>query len=144
MNIRALCGWLPSIAACAAVAGSTAPAQDPTKPSVVQHEKDIAVVQPGPHDGGGTTTAYPFFADAPGMGWIFRKRVLHPGAAIGLHPHDKDEIYYVLGGTGELTLDGRKYQVGPGTAILTRIGSTHALRQTGKEDLEIIVSYLGK
>ena len=55
---------------------------------------------------------------------------------------DEDEIYYVLAGSGELTLDGRKQTVGRGTAILTRVGSSHALRQTGNEDLVIIVSYL--
>ncbi len=49
-----------------------------------------------------TTTAYPFFADAPGLSFFFRKRVLHKGAGIGLHQHDKDEIYYVVSGTGPL------------------------------------------
>jgi quercetin dioxygenase-like cupin family protein len=142
MKFTAISGGLLSVVACAAMAGSTAPPQDPAKPSVVQHEKDIAVQQPGPHGGGGTTTAYPFFADATELGWVFRKRVLHPGAAIGLHAQDEDEIYYVLAGSGELTLDGRKQTVGRGTAILTRVGSSHALRQTGNEDLVIIVSYL--
>lgn len=28
---------------------------------ILEHEKDIAVEQPGPHKGGGLTTAYPFF-----------------------------------------------------------------------------------
>ena len=41
--------------------------------------------QPGPHGGAGTTTAYPFFRDAPALGFEFRKRVLHKGAGIGLH-----------------------------------------------------------
>ncbi len=54
--------------------------------------------QPGPHGGAGTTTAYPFFRDAPTLGFELRKRVLHKGAGIGLHQHRKDEIYYVLGG----------------------------------------------
>ena len=49
--------------------------------------------QPGPHGGAGTTTAYPFFRDAPTLGFEFRKRVLHKGAGIGLHQHHKDEIY---------------------------------------------------
>ncbi|HSD73889.1 MAG TPA: cupin domain-containing protein [Steroidobacteraceae bacterium] len=111
-------------------------------PSIIQNERDLAVSQPAPHEGGGTTTAYPFFADAPQFGIVFRKRALHPGSAIGSHPHDKDEIYYVISGRGEFTLDGVKHAVGPGTAMLTRVGSTHSLQQVGSEDLVIIVNYL--
>src|SRR5690606_8286689 len=60
---------------------AAAPAQ--VSPSVVVNERDIASRQPGPHEGEGTTTAYPFFADATGFGLVFRKRALHPGATIG-------------------------------------------------------------
>ena len=97
--------------------------------------------QPGPHEGQGTTTAYPFFADAQDFDLVFRQRALHPGATIGEHRNDKDEIYYVLSGRGELLLDGKRREVGPGDAILTRDGSTHALTQRGKDDLVIIVVY---
>ena len=99
------------------------------------------MTEPGPHAGTGTSTAYPFFADEPGFDLVFRKRALHPGSSIGLHRNDKDEIYYVLSGRGELLLDGKRREVGPGDAILTRNGSTHALEQRGKEDLVIIVVY---
>lgn len=109
--------------------------------SYVQQARDIAVEQPGPHDGTGTTTAYPFFEDAQDFDLIFRQRALHPGASIGEHRNDKDEIYYVISGEGELLLDGRRRTVGPGDAILTRNGSTHALTQRGKQDLVIIVVY---
>jgi mannose-6-phosphate isomerase-like protein (cupin superfamily) len=67
---------------------------------------------------------------------------MHPGSAIGYHRQEQDEIYNVLSGVGEYTLDGKKMPVGPGTALLTRKGSSHGLRQTGSEDLVIIVSYL--
>ncbi|HET6782725.1 MAG TPA: cupin domain-containing protein [Pseudoxanthomonas sp.] len=113
-------------------------------PSLVAHERDIAVVQPGPHGGSGETTAYPFFKDAPEMSFEFRKRALHRGAGIGLHQHDHDEIYYVLSGTGVYTLDGKEHAVGPGNAMLTRPGSTHTIRQTGDEDLVLLIAYLKK
>lgn len=54
---------------------------------------------------------------------------------------DEDEIYYVLSGSGELTLNGRRSVVGPGTAILTRSGSSHGLQQVGSDDLIIIIAY---
>ncbi|TDI44706.1 MAG: cupin domain-containing protein [Acidobacteria bacterium] len=66
---------------------------------------------------------------------------LHPGAAIGYHEQDRDEVYYVLSGTGELTMNGTKSVVGPGTSILTRTGSSHGLRQTGADDLVIVIVY---
>ncbi len=109
--------------------------------SYVENERDIAVAQPGPHAGEGTTTAYPFFERAAGFDIVFRKRALHRGASIGEHVNDKDEIYYVLSGRGLLRLQGVEREVGPGDAILTRDGDSHALRQTGDEDLVIFIVY---
>ncbi|WGL15882.1 cupin domain-containing protein [Microbulbifer bruguierae] len=108
---------------------------------IIENDADIARQQPGPHKGGGETTAFPFFAGASDMELVFRKRILHPGAAIGYHEQHKDEIYYVISGTGELTMNGEKSEVGPGTAILTRPGSSHGLRQVGSEDLVIFIVY---
>ena len=110
-------------------------------PSLVVHERDIALPQVGPHGGAGKTTASPFFKDAPDMSFEFRKRVLHAGAGIGFHQHDKDEIYYVISGTGIYTLDGKDYAVSAGNAMLTRPGSTHAIRQTGDADLILLITY---
>lgn len=110
-------------------------------PSRVVHERDIAAAQAGPHGGPGDTTAYPFFKDEAAMSFEFRKRVLHAGAGIGFHQHDKDEIYYVISGSGIYTLDGKDYPVGAGNAMLTRPGSTHAIRQVGAADLVLLITY---
>jgi mannose-6-phosphate isomerase-like protein (cupin superfamily) len=40
-----------------------------------------------------------------------------------------------------MTADGKTFEVGPGTAVLTRTGSSHGLKQTGTEDLVIIINY---
>jgi len=109
--------------------------------SVVEHDSTVARLEPGPHNGGGQSTAYSFFAHAPNLGLVFRKRALHQGAAIGYHRQDEDEIYYILNGSGELTLNGVKSTVGPGTAILTRAGSSHGIRQLGSDDLVLIIAY---
>ena len=110
-------------------------------PAIIEHDSTVARPEPGPHQGGGRSTAYSFFAHAPNLGLVFRKRALHAGAAIGYHKQDEDEIYYVVSGTGLLTLNGVESVVGPGTAILTRTGSSHALRQRGSEDLVVIIAY---
>jgi mannose-6-phosphate isomerase-like protein (cupin superfamily) len=108
---------------------------------ILEHEKDIAVNQPGPHDGGGNTTAYNFFSTATGLKLVFRKRVLHPGSAIGYHLQEVDEVYYIVSGTGEMKMNGETFPVQAGDAILTRPGSSHGLKQTGKDDLVIIINY---
>jgi len=107
----------------------------------IENETEIAIQQPGPHKGGGKTTGFSFFGGVPDMDLVFKKRVLHPGSAIGYHEQHKDEIYYVISGTGELTMNGEKSEVGAGTAILTRPGNSHGLRQTGSEDLVIFIVY---
>ena len=108
---------------------------------IVQHDAEIAKNEPGTHNGGGQTIGYSFFDKTPGMRFVFRKRALKPGSGIGYHEQHEDEVYYVLSGHGVMTLDDKPHDVGPGTAILTRPGSSHGLRQTGNEDLVIIIAY---
>jgi mannose-6-phosphate isomerase-like protein (cupin superfamily) len=108
---------------------------------VLERDDEVRATQPGPHDGGGETVAYSFFAKAPGLKLVFRKRAFKPGAAIGYHLQKEDEIYYVLSGRGVMTIDGKSFDVGPGSAILTRPGSSHGLKQTGSEDLVILINY---
>ncbi len=108
---------------------------------ILDHEKDLASKQPGPHDGGGNTTAFNFFSKATSCRLVFRKRILHPGAAIGYHPQTENEIYYIISGTGEMKMNGKTFLVNGGDAILTFPGSSHGLTQTGKEDLVMIINY---
>jgi mannose-6-phosphate isomerase-like protein (cupin superfamily) len=108
---------------------------------IVQHDAEIGKNEPGTHDGGGQTVGYSFFDKTPGMTFIFRKRALHPGAGVGLHEQHEDEVYYVLSGTGVMTVDDTRVDMTPGTAVLTRPGSSHALKQIGREDLVVLISY---
>src|ERR1044071_9287140 len=111
---------------------------------ILEHEKDIAQNQPGPHDGGGETTAYSFFSKAGNLSLVFRKRVLKPGSAIGYHLQTQDEIYYIVSGEGIMKMNNETFAVHAGDAILTRPGSSHGLKQTGNEDLVVIVNYQNK
>ncbi len=132
------CFVFGSLAACSRT--TIVPPPTSTR-SLIQYDSLVAVREPGPHNGGGETTAYSFFTREDGLALVFRKRALHPGAAIGYHQNDVDEVYYVLSGRGELTLNGARQLVGAGTAILTRAGGFHGLRQVGAEDLVIIINY---
>jgi len=108
---------------------------------IVQHDAEIAKNEPGTHGGGGQTIGYSFFDKTPGMKFVFRKRALHPGAGVGHHEQHEDEVYYVLSGKGVMTVDGTAVDMTPGTAVLTRPGSTHSLKQIGSDDLVVLISY---
>jgi mannose-6-phosphate isomerase-like protein (cupin superfamily) len=109
---------------------------------VLERDRDVAREEPGTHKGGGQTIGYSFFRDTPNLAMVFRKRALKPGAAIGYHEQHEDEIYYVLSGRGVMTVDGKAFEVGPGDAVLTRPGSSHGLKQAGRDDLVIMINYL--
>jgi len=121
--------------------GVASAATNPGHGSLIEHDSMVAKNEPGTHNGGGQTTGYSFFQPARDLSFVFRKRALHPGSGIGHHEQKEDEVYYVLSGKGELTLDGEKHLIGPGTALLTRTGSTHSLKQVGTDDLIIIITY---
>jgi mannose-6-phosphate isomerase-like protein (cupin superfamily) len=108
---------------------------------IVERDAEVAKNEPGTHDGGGQTVGYSFFAKVPKMPFVFRKRALKPGSGIGYHEQKEDEVYYVLSGKGVMTLDDKPVDVGPGTAILTRPGSSHGLKQVGSDDLVILIAY---
>jgi mannose-6-phosphate isomerase-like protein (cupin superfamily) len=108
---------------------------------VVERDAEVAKNEPGPHQGTGQSTGFVFFEKVPEFKLFFRKRILHPGASIGYHPQNGDEIYYIIEGTGLMTINGKALPVRNGDAILTRTGSSHGLTQTGNKDLVIIITY---
>ena len=108
---------------------------------IIEHDADIAKPEPGTHNGGGQTTGYSFFSKVPNLKLVFRKRAFKPGSGVGLHEQKEDEIYYVLSGKGTMTLDGKTVDITPGTAVLTRTGSTHSLKQVGDEELVVLINY---
>jgi mannose-6-phosphate isomerase-like protein (cupin superfamily) len=102
--------------------------------------------------GGGVGTLfgkYAFTRDMPPMenpvreiGWL----TLKPGDSIGFHKHEVNEdVYIVVSGTGVFKdSDGKEYDVKPGDITIARLGQSHALSNTGKEDLRVISVIAGK
>lgn len=111
---------------------------------IIDHEKDIAINESGSHNGGGQTTAFPFFSKFKDAKFAFRKRILHPGSSIGYHLQEQQEIYYILNGNGELQMNGKTIPVTTGDAILTLPGSSHGLKPAGNEDLSVLIVYENK
>jgi len=123
------------------VATQAAPASPPAGTGVVIREADTMVRQVPPHNGEGMSTAYRISDGVPNRAMEFRKRVLHPGAAIGLHPIAHDEVYYVVSGEGEVTSDGVTTPMRAGDAAYLFDGNVVGIRQTGEVDLVLIISY---
>ncbi len=109
---------------------------------VVIDEQDVRRQEPPPHGAIGMSTAYRISDAAPQpRAMEFRRRVLHPGAAIGAHPIDHDEVYYVLDGEGEVVSDGVRAVLRPGMAAYLYKGAVVGIRQVGDKPLSLIISY---
>jgi mannose-6-phosphate isomerase-like protein (cupin superfamily) len=117
-------------------------AQQPgSRPMVVVDEADTVRQEPPPHGAIGSSTAYRISDGVPGRTMEFRKRILHPGSAIGLHRIAHDEVYYVISGTGSVSSGGVTRPVRTGVAAYLFDGETVGIRQTGSEPLALIVAY---
>ncbi|MBR0550895.1 cupin domain-containing protein [Stakelama marina] len=107
----------------------------------VIHESDTARREVPPHHGKGLSTAYRISDQMPNRSMEFRKRVMHRGAAIGGHVIAHDEVYYVISGTGELTIDGAVSAVEAGDAAYLYDGNDVGIRQTGDANLVLLIAY---
>jgi mannose-6-phosphate isomerase-like protein (cupin superfamily) len=109
---------------------------------VVVREEDVKREEAPPHGNIGMSTAYRI-SDAASQprAMEFRKRVLHKGAAIGLHPISHDEVYYVLSGEGDVTSDGVTRRLTAGMAAYLYKDAVVGISQVGRKPLTIIVSY---
>lgn len=61
------------------------------------------------------------------------------GKTIEPHRDPMEEIYYIQEGEGEMTVDDETRPVRTGDAIWIPTGASHALRNSGKRDLVILV-----
>lgn len=125
-------------------AAGTSEAEPPAAapPMVVIREADTVREEPPPHGAIGMSTAFRISDAVPApRAMEFRRRVLHPGAAIGEHPINHDEVYYVLSGRGEVVSDGMKAILESGMAAYLYRGAVVGIVQIGDAPLDLIVSY---
>jgi mannose-6-phosphate isomerase-like protein (cupin superfamily) len=68
------------------------------------------------------------------------EEVLPPGAAVGRHHHTAtEEVYYILRGSGRMTVGDEERAVGAGDAIFIPRATTHTLANTGAEPLVLLL-----
>ena len=116
------------------------------------HKKENLITLDKPKAGGGVGTLYGKYAftrDMPPMenpvreiAWL----TLKPGDSVGFHKHEVNEdIYIVISGTGVfINDDGTKHEVEAGDITIARLGQSHAIDNTGNEDLVFISVIAGK
>jgi mannose-6-phosphate isomerase-like protein (cupin superfamily) len=76
---------------------------------------------------------------APVQNQSLAEATLGPGQATERHYHAaSEELYYVVEGTGEMEVDGRRAQVGVGDAILIPPGAWHQLRASPDGQVRIL------
>ncbi len=70
--------------------------------------------------------------------------ILDPGTEIGAHSHTgEEEIYFMVEGTGQMTVDGELVEMKAGDAVLTKNMSTHSFVATGASPVKLLVVEAG-
>jgi mannose-6-phosphate isomerase-like protein (cupin superfamily) len=68
------------------------------------------------------------------------EEVLPVGSSVGRHHHlETEEVYYILRGTGEMTVGDETRTVETGDAIFIPRGHTHTLENTGRVPMLILL-----
>ena len=70
--------------------------------------------------------------------------ILEPGTQIGEHTHEgSEEIYFMVEGTGEMTVDGELVKMKAGDAVLTGNNSTHSFVVTSDIPVKLFIVEAG-
>lgn len=64
--------------------------------------------------------------------------VLESGGFLAPHRHPPAELYYILAGRGEITVDGRTREVAAGTAVFIPGNAEHGVRNPGGAPLRFL------
>ncbi|SFO91951.1 Cupin domain protein [Chitinophaga sp. YR627] len=81
--------------------------------------------------------------DIPGKETIQARIDFDPGAAFGMHTHPGEEIIYVLSGTLEYEVEGKKpVKLKAGDVLFIPTGVKHAARNVGKETGAELATYV--
>ncbi len=66
--------------------------------------------------------------------------VLPPGTSVGYHQHtDTEEVYYIISGHGQMTVNDHSFEVRPDDAIPCTLGDSHGIYNSTNEDLEFFI-----
>jgi quercetin dioxygenase-like cupin family protein len=142
---RVSCSWglLLSIVASFATAGDATPAAD------AAHPYAYATRGVTDHIAGGSGSEWKLLVDESNLGGKELEIVevtLAPGTAVPSHLHGSVEIIYVLSGTYEHEVNGKRYRLTPGMVGIVRPGDhvRHLVPTSGPAKLMIIWTPAGE
>lgn len=84
------------------------------------------------------------FAPVRGENVFFGEAEWAPGAVYVGHAHPAPEIYYVISGEAEWTVDGKTFKATPGTAIYTKPNAVHRMKNVGDGVLKTVWMWWGE
>lgn len=84
-------------------------------------------------------------------GRLYLEFLKHPSLSVGLYrlpaggtdpqsPHTEDEVYYIIDGEGQITVDGEDQPVRPGSVIFVAANVEHRFHSITR-DLDILVFF---
>ncbi|MGQ9871142.1 cupin domain-containing protein [Leptodesmis sp.] len=72
----------------------------------------------------------------------FSQARLAPGQIASAHQHiDMYEVFFVISGTGVITIDRTPYALTPGVCVAVEPGEHHEVKNTGND--ELVLTYFG-
>jgi mannose-6-phosphate isomerase-like protein (cupin superfamily) len=71
----------------------------------------------------------------------FGTATLKPGEWLALHRHAPPEIYFILSGSGAMTIDGERHDVSAGTGIFIPGNAEHGISNAGPETLKFLYAF---
>jgi len=83
------------------------------------------------------------YAPVRGKNVYFGEAEWAPGAIYVGHKHKSPEIYYVISGEAEWTVDGKTFRATPGTAIYAKPNAVHRMVNVGDGILKTVWMWWG-
>lgn len=109
-----------------------------TKPQVVASHEGLPVVAPG------TKMLHKLSGADTGSLFTFGSVEVEPGFGPPLHVHThEDEMFYILEGEIEFTIDGKTFVAGAGTTVFGPRGVPHAFRGAGEKAAKFLIFVTG-
>ena len=84
------------------------------------------------------------YAPVQGKNVYFGEAEWAPGAIYVGHKHPSPEIYYVISGEAEWTVDGKAFKATPGTTIYARPYAVHRIVNVGNQILKTVWMWWGE
>ena len=73
------------------------------------------------------------------QGVVFVEDRMPPGSTSGIHVHlEADEFFYVLEGTGRISLGLNEHEISTGDTIFVPVGTDHKITSSGENPLHVI------